>query len=85
MLERYIKRPFFFREDFELFFIVKKLENQVRNEIFKQMSLTSTLALDVLVRPMDAKGLNGLTPKGRVVSYDTSKEFENLIRESILE
>ena len=36
---------------------MKKLENQVRNEIFRQMSLTSTLALDVLVRPMDAKGL----------------------------
>ena len=36
---------------------MKKLENQVRNEIFRQMSLTSTLALDVPVRPMDAKGL----------------------------
>ena len=35
---------------------VKKLENQVRNEIFRQMSLTLTLALDVPVRPMDAKG-----------------------------
>ena len=36
---------------------VKKLENQVRNEIFRQMSLTLTLTLplDVPVRPMDAK------------------------------
>ena len=41
---------------------MKKLENQVRNEIFRQMSLTSTLALDVPVRPMDAKGL--ITPYG---------------------
>ena len=38
---------------------VKKLENEVRNEIFRQMSLTSTLALDVPVRPMDAKELKG--------------------------
>ena len=47
----------YFREDSELFFPigVKKLKNQVRNEIFRQMSLT--LALDVPVRPMDAKGL----------------------------
>ena len=36
---------------------MKKLENQVRNEIFRQMSLTSTLALDVPVCPVDAKGL----------------------------
>ena len=35
----------------------KKLKNQVRNEIFRQMSLTLTLPLDVPVRPMDAKGL----------------------------
>ena len=59
MLVRYIRRPFFFLEKTELFFHigVEKLENQVRNEIFRQMSLTSTLALDVPVRPMDAKGL----------------------------
>ena len=65
ILERYIKRLFFF---FFFFFFwkrlrtffhieVKKLENPVRNEIFRQMSLTSTLALDVPVRPVDAKGL----------------------------
>ena len=33
------------------------MENQVRNEIFRQMSLTSTLPLDVPVHPMDAKGV----------------------------
>ena len=35
------------------------LKNQVRNEIFRQMSLTLTLTLplDVPVRPMNAKGL----------------------------
>ena len=59
MLERYIKRPFFFfKEDFEFFHMrVKKLKNQVRNKIFRQMSLTLTLPLDVPVRPMGAKGL----------------------------
>ena len=63
MLERYIKRPFFFLGKTLNFFFhigVKKLENQVRNEIFRQMSLTLTLALDVPVRPMDSKGLNCL-------------------------
>ena len=35
------------------------MKNQVRNEIFRQMSLTLTLPLDIPVRPMDAKGLNG--------------------------
>ena len=34
------------------------MKNQVRNEIFRQMSLTLTLPLDVPVRPMDVKGLN---------------------------
>ena len=59
MLERYIKRPFL-SEDFEFFHIgVKKLVNQVINEIFRQMTVTLTLPLDVPVRPMDAKGLNG--------------------------
>ena len=57
MLEIYIKRPFFFRENFELFFIyeLKTLKNEVRNEIFRQMSLTSTLPLDIPVCPMDTK------------------------------
>ena len=36
---------------------MEKLKNQVRKEIFRQMSLTLTLPLDVPVRPMDAKGL----------------------------
>ena len=36
---------------------MKKLVNQVINEIFRQLTLTLTLELDVLVRPMDAKGL----------------------------
>ena len=31
--------------------------NQVINEIFRQMTITLTLPLDVPVRPMDAKGL----------------------------
>ena len=34
------------------------LKNQVKNELFRQMSLTLTLPLDVPVRRMDAKGLN---------------------------
>ena len=48
MLERYIWRPFF-RERFELFFQMnmKKLKNQARNEIFRQIPLTLTLMLDV--------------------------------------
>ena len=37
---------------------MKKLVNQVINEIFRQMTITVTLPLDVPVRPMDAKGLN---------------------------
>ena len=36
------------------------MKNQVRNEIFRQISLTLTLPLEILVRPMDAKGLNFL-------------------------
>ena len=50
MLESYIRRPFFHIG-------VKKLVNQVINEIFRQLTLTLTLELDVPVRPMDAKGL----------------------------
>ena len=62
---RYISRDHFFflggggGEDFELFFFpigVKKMKNQVTNEIFRQMSLTLTLPLDATVRPMEAKG-----------------------------
>ena len=57
---RDISRDLVFSEDFELFFIigVKKMINQVINEIFRQMTITLTLPLDVPVRPMDAKGLN---------------------------
>ena len=49
MLERYIRRPFFFfREGSELYEKnMKKLKNQARNEIFRQMTLTLTLMLDV--------------------------------------
>ena len=36
--------------------------NQVINEIFRQMTITLTLPLDVPVRPMDAKGLNSTIP-----------------------
>ena len=53
---------------------MKKLENEVRNEIFSQMSLTSTLALDVPVRPMEAKGLNTYPLKrvgGCLFHFDT--------------
>ena len=65
MLERYIKRPFFLEKTLNFFHIrVKKLKNQVRNEIFRQMSLTLTLALGVPVRPMDAKGLTLLSVLG---------------------
>ena len=38
---------------------MKKLVNQVINEMFRQMTITLTLPLDVPVRPMDAKGLRG--------------------------
>ena len=57
---RDISRDLFFSEDFELFFHigVKKLVNQVINEIFRQMTITLTLPLDVPVRPMDTKGLS---------------------------
>ena len=52
MLERYIKRLFFFffffkRRLLNFFsYTSEKLKNQVRNELFRQMSLTSTLPLD---------------------------------------
>ena len=36
---------------------MKKLKNQVRNELFRPLTLTLTLTFDVLVRRMDAKGL----------------------------
>ena len=49
MRERFFWRPFFFREQFKLFFHknMKKLKNQARNEIFRQIPLTLTLMLDV--------------------------------------
>ena len=70
-------RPFF-REDFEPFFHigVKKLKNEVKNEIFRQMSLTSTLALDVPVRPMHAKGL--ITPSFKCINFKMS-ELANIL------
>ena len=59
---------FFFREDFELFFHigVKKLVNQVINEIFRQLTLTLTLELDVRVHPMDAKGISTFIGMGNI-------------------
>ena len=50
MLERYIKRLFFFfffREGFEFFFTYQheKMKIQGRNEIFRQMTMTMTLTL----------------------------------------
>ena len=59
MLERYIKRPFF-REGFEFFFFhinMKKMKNQARNEIFRQMTMTLTFIPKRNLRPMGAKGL----------------------------
>ena len=51
------QETFFLEKTLNFFFIYewKKLKNLVRNEIFRQMSLT--LPLDVPVRPMDVKGL----------------------------
>ena len=58
MLERYITIPFFLDKTLNFFsYRSEKLENQVRNEIFRQMSLTLTLTLDVPIRPVDAKGI----------------------------
>ena len=49
---------FFLEKTLNFFsYISEKTENQVRNEIFWQMSLTLTLPLDAPVRPIDAKGL----------------------------
>ena len=57
---REISGDLFLSEDFELFFHigVKKLGNQVINEIFRQITIPFTLPLDVSVRPMDTKWLN---------------------------
>ena len=62
MLERDIKRPFFSEKTLNFFFHtwVKKLKNQIKNEIFRQKSLTLTLPLAMPASPMDAKGLNEL-------------------------
>ena len=46
---------------------MKKLANQVINEIFRHMTITLTLRFDVPVRPMDAKGLK-LQFSRRIVS-----------------
>ena len=60
VLERY-QEAFFCREGFELFFFffffhinMKKLKNLVRNELFRQITLTLTLPLDVPLCRMDA-------------------------------
>ena len=58
MLERYIKRPFFLEKGLNFFsYKYEKMKNQVRKELFRQMTLTLTLMLDIPVRRMDAKGL----------------------------
>ena len=57
MLERCIKRPFFLEKTTFFSYKSEKLVNQVINEIFRQLTLTLTLELDVPVRPMDAKWL----------------------------
>ena len=60
MLERYIKRPFFFfREVFEVSFHInmKKMKNQASNEIFRQNNHDPDLVPKRNLRPMDAKGL----------------------------
>ena len=41
-------------------YMSEKMKNQVRNEIFRQLSLALTLPLGIPVRPMDAKGLISL-------------------------
>ena len=46
--------------------------NQVINEIFRQMTITLTLPLDVPIRPMDAKGLrvfSHFTPQGVMYQF----------------
>ena len=48
MPERYIKETFFLEKTLKFFsYLSEKLKNEVRNEIFRQMSLTLTLPLDV--------------------------------------
>ena len=72
MQERYIKRPFFFEKALNSFHIgVKKLVNEVINEIFRQMTITLTLRLDVLVRSMDRKG----QPFQRQADFRPKKSF----------
>ena len=58
MLERSIKRPFFFREGFEVFFHInmKKMKNQARNEIFRQMTMTLTLFQNIIYIQWTRKG-----------------------------
>ena len=58
MLERYIKRNFFFREGFEFFFHInmKKMKNQPRNKIFRQMIMTLTLIQNVIYVQWTQKG-----------------------------
>ena len=56
---RDISRDLFFREGFEVFFHIniKKMKNQARNEIFRQMTMTLTLFQKRYLRPIDVKGL----------------------------
>ena len=58
MLERYIKRPFFLEKGLKFFFHInmKKLKNQARNEIFRQMTMTLTLIQNVIYVQWTRKG-----------------------------
>ena len=52
---------FFFREGFEGFFFhinIRKMKNQAKNEIFRQMTMTPDLVPKRNLCPMDAKGLS---------------------------
>ena len=85
MLERYIK-DLFLEKTLNFFHIgVKKLENQVRNEILRQMTitltLTLTLRLGVPAHPMDAKGLNR---KKKKFCYHTPVHEENKVKHNFI-
>ena len=56
---RDISRDLFFREGFEVFFFhinMKKIKNQARNEIFRQMTMTLTLIQNVIYVQWTRKG-----------------------------
>ena len=61
MLERYIKRPFFLEKGLKFFFYInmKKMKNQARNEIFRQMTMTLALIQNVIYVQRTRKGVKG--------------------------